>query len=197
MLSNAPRVALPIPVRPPQVIPVRAQKGAVSAAAMSAPAAAPMEAATQRFDFRKTSADTAEPVPTMVTNLRMGPGGAGALSVLTGPDTVPGSNVSVVRAREIGPVRVSKGVFAGLLLTSIQPVYPAIAKAAGVQGTVVMEAVISKAGRLESLHAGSGPEMLRNAALEAVGAARYRPYLLNGEPTEVQTTITVVFKLGS
>jgi protein TonB len=76
-------------------------------------------------------------------------------------------------------------------------VYPAIAKAAGVQGTVVMEAVISKAGRIESLRAVSGPEMLRNSALEAAGAARYRPYLLNGEPTEVQTTITVVFKLGS
>jgi protein TonB len=60
-----------------------------------------------------------------------------------------------------------------------------------------MEAVISKAGRIESLHAISGPQMLRTAALTAVEAARYRPYLLNGEPTEVQTTITVIFQLGS
>jgi protein TonB len=57
--------------------------------------------------------------------------------------------------------------------------------------------VISKAGRIESLHAVSGPEMLRGAALAAVQAARYRPYLLSGEPTEVQTTVTVVFRLGS
>jgi protein TonB len=60
-----------------------------------------------------------------------------------------------------------------------------------------MEAVISKAGRIESLRALSGPDMLRGAALAAVQVARYRPYLLSGQPTEVETTITVVFKLGS
>jgi protein TonB len=84
-----------------------------------------------------------------------------------------------------------------MLLAPIQPVYPAIARAAGVHGTVVMEAVISKTGRIESLRAVSGPDMLRTAALTAVQAARYRPYLLSGVPTEVQTTITVVFTLGS
>jgi protein TonB len=83
-----------------------------------------------------------------------------------------------------------------MLLAPIQPVYPAIAKVTRTEGTVVMEAVISKAGRIESLHAVSGPEMLRRAALDAVSAARYKPYLLNGEPTEVQTTITVNFRLG-
>jgi protein TonB len=88
-------------------------------------------------------------------------------------------------------------VTAGLLLAPIQPVYPVIAKATGVQGTVVLEAIISKAGRIESLHAVSGPPLLRGAALNAVTVARYKPYLLNGEPTEVQATITVVFKLGS
>jgi protein TonB len=84
-----------------------------------------------------------------------------------------------------------------MLLTPIQPLYPAIAKATHTEGTVVMEAVISKAGRIESLRAVSGPQMLRGAALNAVQAARYQPYRLNGEPTEVQTTITVVFRLGS
>jgi protein TonB len=84
-----------------------------------------------------------------------------------------------------------------MLLAPIQPVYPAIARAAGIQGTVVMGAVISKTGRIESLRALSGPDMLRRAAVDAVEAARYRPYLLSGVPTEVQTTITVVFKLGS
>jgi protein TonB len=94
-------------------------------------------------------------------------------------------------------MRVSSGVLAGMLLTPIRPVYPVIAKAAGVQGAVVLEAVISKAGRIESLRAVSGPAMLRSAAMEAVQAARYVPYLLNGEPVEVQTTIMVVFQLGS
>jgi protein TonB len=105
--------------------------------------------------------------------------------------------VPVIRAKAPGPVKVSGGVTEGMLLAPIQPVYPAIAKAAGKQGAVVMEAVISKAGRIESLRVVSGPDILRRAAVDAVQAARYRPYLLSGVPTEVQTTITVVFKLGS
>jgi protein TonB len=56
--------------------------------------------------------------------------------------------------------------------------------------------VISKAGRVESLNVVSGPEMLRTAALDAVDRAQYAPYRLNGEPVEVQTRITVVFRLG-
>ncbi|QNI35513.1 energy transducer TonB [Edaphobacter albus] len=94
-------------------------------------------------------------------------------------------------------LNVSSGVMAGRLLVPIQPVYPAIARAAHVSGTVVVEAVISKAGTIESLHVVSGPEMLRAAALDAIRIARYQPFRLNGEPTEVQTTITVNFTLGS
>jgi len=56
--------------------------------------------------------------------------------------------------------------------------------------------VISKAGRIESAQVTSGPPILRQAALDAVKEARYRPYLLSGEPVEVQTTVTVVFHLG-
>lgn len=96
-----------------------------------------------------------------------------------------------------GPMRVSKGVIAGLLLSPIRPVYPPIAKTAGISGTVVVEAVISKAGAIESLHVVSGPEMLRNAALDAIRAARYQPFRLNGEPIDIQTTITVNFRLGT
>ncbi len=108
-----------------------------------------------------------------------------------------GTGVVVERARPSAPLHISSGVSKGLLLTPIQPVYPAIARAAHVQGEVVMEAVISKAGKIESLHAISGPPMLRDAALAAVEAARYRPYLLNGEPVEVNTIITVIFQLTS
>jgi protein TonB len=83
-----------------------------------------------------------------------------------------------------------------MLLAPIRPVYPAIAKAAGVQGTVVVEAVISRQGTIESLRVVRGPEMLQRAALDAIREARYQPFRLNGEPTEVQTTITVNFRLG-
>jgi protein TonB len=83
-----------------------------------------------------------------------------------------------------------------MLLTPIRPVYPAPARAAGVQGTVVVDAIISRTGTIESLHVVSGPLMLQNAALDAIREARYRPFRLNGEPTEVQTTITVNFRIG-
>jgi len=83
-----------------------------------------------------------------------------------------------------------------MLLAPIRPVYPAIARTAGIQGTVVVEAVISRAGSIESLRVVSGPQMLQNAALEAIRAAKYKPYKLNGEPVEVQTTITVNFRIN-
>jgi protein TonB len=95
-----------------------------------------------------------------------------------------------------GPVRVSAGVASGELLTPIRPIYPEIAKAAHIQGTVVVAAVISKEGVVENARAISGPAMLARAALDAVAAARYRPYRLNGEPVEVETTINIVFSLN-
>lgn len=96
-----------------------------------------------------------------------------------------------------GPMHVSSGVAKGQLLTPIQPVYPAIARAARIQGTVVIQAVISKEGTIEQLQVISGPPMLQSAATEAVQRARYRPFTLNGEPVAVETTINIVFTLGS
>jgi protein TonB len=95
-----------------------------------------------------------------------------------------------------GPMHVSSGVATGQLLAPIQPVYPAIARAAHIQGTVVVQAVISKQGTIEQLHVVSGPPMLQSAATEAIQRARYRPFMLNGEPVAVETTISVVFTMG-
>jgi protein TonB len=122
--------------------------------------------------------------------------GDGLPSAITGTDT-RGPQVNVARPEAPKRIHVTTGVSAGLLLAPIQPIYPAIARAARVSGTVVVEAVISRSGTVESLHVVSGPEMLRAAALDALRSARYRPYLLNGEPTEVQTTFTVNFRLGA
>jgi protein TonB len=195
MTSNVPRLTMPMPVKP-AVVPVRVDTQASSSTAMSAPTA-PQTEATQRFVFPHPGTATEGPAPAFDPNLRMGTGDTGALAVLrtVGVGTEPA--VSVVRAKPAGLTRVSRGVSEGLLLTPIRPVYPQIAVAARVQGTVVLEAVISGAGRIESLHVVSGPPMLQNSAVTAVQAARYRPYLLNGMPTDVQTTITVVFRLGS
>jgi len=70
-----------------------------------------------------------------------------------------------------------------------------IAKTVGQQGTVVLQAVISKAGAIEKLQVVSGPPMLQQAAIDAVKTWRYRPYLLNDQPVEVETTVNVIFKL--
>jgi len=85
---------------------------------------------------------------------------------------------------------------AGNLLQKTIPQYPAIAKAARIQGTVVLQATISKGGGIENLRVVSGPPMLQQAALDAVRSWRYKPYLLNGDPVEVETTVNVVFNLG-
>lgn len=95
-----------------------------------------------------------------------------------------------------GPIRISAGVATGRLLAPIRPIYPAIAKEARIEGTVVVEAVISREGGIERLEAISGPPMLVQAAMNAVAQARYEPYKLNGEPVEVETTINIVFRLN-
>jgi periplasmic protein TonB len=92
-------------------------------------------------------------------------------------------------------VRISQ-ISEGDLVHKIQPVYPPIARRARIEGRVLLEAVISEEGRIEKLHVVSGQPMLVQAAIEAVSQWRYRPYLLNNEPVEVETQITVNFTLS-
>ena len=85
----------------------------------------------------------------------------------------------------------------GNLIYKPQPMYPPMARAARIQGAVVLRAIISKAGTIENLVVVHGHPMLSAAAIEAVRQWRYRPYVLNGEPIEVETEITVkLAKLG-
>jgi periplasmic protein TonB len=90
---------------------------------------------------------------------------------------------------------ISAGVAAGMLIHKTEPVYPEFAKSARISGTVVLAARITKSGAIENLHIISGPEVLRNPALDAVRTWRYRPYKLNNQPVEVDTSIKVVFSL--
>jgi protein TonB len=105
-------------------------------------------------------------------------------------------HVSVAPAAAKGPLHLSSGVVSGLLLTKTTPVYPPIAVAAHVEGTVVLAATISAGGSIENLRVVSGHPMLQQAALETVRNWRYRPFLLNGQPVEVETTINVIFTLN-
>src|SRR5579863_3076431 len=93
-------------------------------------------------------------------------------------------------------VRVSQGVSAGLLVRKVQPNYPPLARQARIQGQVVLRAVISKDGSIENLSLVSGHPMLAPAAIEAVKQWKYKPYLLNGEPVEVDTEVLVNFTLA-
>ena len=93
-------------------------------------------------------------------------------------------------------VRRSPGVQQGLLLSRVEPKYPPIARTSRIQGDVVLAAVIGKDGHIENLHLVSGHPLLAEAALDAVKQWRYRPYMLGTEPVEVETQITVRFRLS-
>ena len=110
-----------------------------------------------------------------------------------GPHVSAGPPAATVSSK---PLAVSSGVLAGYLIAPIRPEYPQIARITRTEGSVVIEAIISRTGTIESTHIVSGPPMLQQAAMDAVRQARYRPFLLNGQPTEVQTTITINFRIG-
>jgi periplasmic protein TonB len=140
------------------------------------------------------------------------PPDVGAVGVVGGvPGGVPGGSAGGVLGGIIGGVgsnlppppksaparvRVGGNVQAASLVRQVMPVYPAIAKTAHVSGTVMLHAIISKDGSVESLEYISGPQLLMKNAMDAVRQWRYKPTMLNGEPVEVDTTISVVFTLG-
>ncbi|MGA7926766.1 MAG: TonB family protein [Candidatus Sulfotelmatobacter sp.] len=92
--------------------------------------------------------------------------------------------------------RVSSGVISGLLIRRVNPAYPPLARQARIQGQVLLRAQISKEGSIENLQLISGHPMLVQSALDAVKQWKYKPYLLNGEPVEVDTEIQVNFTLS-
>jgi TonB family protein len=109
----------------------------------------------------------------------------------TATSTETGAEPKPTRIRTGGNVEAAK------VISKVQPIYPESARAAGIQGSVVLHAIVSKDGRplqLQVLNSQIDPDLAR-AAVEAVSQWRYQPTLLNGEPVEVDTTITVNFKL--
>jgi protein TonB len=107
-------------------------------------------------------------------------------------------NLPVTVPKSVTPhnVRVSSGVAQGLLIREVRPQYPALARSALIQGAVVLQATIGKDGSIQNLHMLSGHPLLIQAAMDAVRQWRYRPYLLNQEPVDVDTTIQVNFTLN-
>jgi protein TonB len=205
-------VAILVPLLYPDALPRTAMTAMLSAPPPpAAPAAAPVAVRVARITAsvdpfmaparipRRVDMSRDDPAPVSVTGVvgmtaGSSDAGPGVMSSL-GPGPAP-PVVSVVPVRPVGPARVSSGVMAGQIVSKTTPVYPPIAKAAHVSGVVVLHAVISKTGTVQSLSVVSGPEMLRASAIAAVQSWRYKPYLLNGDPTEVETTITVNFSFA-
>jgi protein TonB len=138
-------------------------------------------------------ATTEQPLPTGAVNLG-------------GPTALPGTGCDpfncghgaqqVVQQAAPATQHISKGVMEGMLLNKVLPTYPPLALAMRVGGRVELQATISRTGTIENLRVTSGPALLQQAAIDAVKQWRYRPYLLNGDPVEVETTIEVNFALN-
>ena len=92
-------------------------------------------------------------------------------------------------------VRVSEGVAKALLIKKAEPEYPQEARDQRIQGAVVLQIEISEAGDLKDARLISGHPLLAPPAIEAVKQWKYKPYLLNGEPVQVETRVTVDFRL--
>jgi protein TonB len=189
IFTQAPHLTVPpLPVRPP--VAVRMVTSNPSSVGPSAPST-PTQTFSGPTIVPRDPGMPSEDIPAPIGQISLGQS-----NTMPSLGTGNGPAVTVAHATQNGPINISRGVSEGMLLAPIRPEYPQIARAIHVQGTVVVEAGIAKTGKIESAHAVSGPAMLQQAAVDAVAAARYRPYLLSGEPVEVQTTVTVVFRLG-
>ena len=140
------------------------------------------------------------------------PPDVGAVGVVGGvPGGIPGGQAGGVLGGIIGGtgnapppppkaapqrIRIGGQVQAGHLIRRVEPSYPPIAKQAHISGTVILHAIIAKDGTVQELQLISGPPLLVRNAMDAIRQWRYQPYLLNGEPVEVETTISVIFTLG-
>ncbi len=122
-------------------------------------------------------------------------GGTGAGGVLGG--ILGSSGPAPPKIAAPARIKVGGNVQAAKMLRQTLPTYPQIAKTAHVSGTVILHAIISKDGTVQELQYVSGPPLLMKAAMDAVRDWRYTPTQLNGDPVEVDTTISVVFSLGS
>ncbi len=100
------------------------------------------------------------------------------------------------KTSEKSTVKVSEGVQQAQLVTRIEPRYPPLALQTRKEGAVLLHPIISREGRITAIEVVSGSPWFVKAALDAVQEWRYRPTYLNGEPVEVETSITVIFRLG-
>jgi protein TonB len=156
-----------------------------SAATSAHPAPAPLvvkSGAAPKTQTKAAALDAA--APSMIGIATPGSGGL--------PNLVEGSSAP---KPVLQTLNISQGVSQGLVVKRVQPAYPRNALSMRVEGTVQLMATISKSGDIGAVKVLSGPPQLTSAAVDAVKQWKYKPYLLNGEPVDIQTQVTVVFKL--
>jgi TonB family protein len=122
----------------------------------------------------------------------------GALRAQDAPPSPPPMQEAPPETKPATPprVRIGGNVQAAKMIHQVQPIYPQIALTAHVQGTVVLHVIVAKDGTILDVQYVSGPALLMRSAMTAVRQWRYAPTLLNGEPVEVDTKVSVVFALG-
>ena len=133
-----------------------------------------------------TAASNDEPVPSIASIAPAGNGGS-LPNLMNGASSAP--------APVLQTMNVSQGVSQGLVIKKVAPSYPTNALRMRIEGPVELLATISKKGDIASIKILSGDPSLARAAAEAVKQWKYKPYLLDGSPVEIQTQITVNFKL--
>ena len=188
--NTPPGASAPAPapaVRTPAAPPV-AKAPKPTAYALPAPKiSAPPVVKNDTKSAAKTPVSTAEPATPAPAAAANSADGAIATLASAPPENRP-KPVSA-------PVHVSEVISAGLLLKRVPPVYPPLAKQLKVEGPVQLQANIGKDGSVVSVKLLSGDAMLTRSALEAVRQWKYKPYSVNGEPVEMQTQVTVNFRL--
>jgi periplasmic protein TonB len=155
-------------------------------------------AAQQQPESKGVASDIAPPgLPSVTSIVEAGAGGTpGGLTDGTIGWII--NSAQVVKPRIAAPqrVRVAQGITQGLLVSRVDPEYPPEARRGRIEGTVVLHAIISKTGDIDSVEVVSGHPALAPAAIEAVKQWKYKPYLLNGKPVAVDTQILVNFTLS-
>lgn len=190
------QISTPISLGEPQPL---APAGPVRRGSVTAPAQTPIIVFRQPSQIPSVVTnggdDTAPAVPATGPYVP-GPGGSGDRNGVSGLFNEGTQPLPPVPAKPTpSHIRLSH-IDEGSLLHKVQPIYPALARSARIQGVVLLQAMISKEGTIENLRVLSGHPMLTAAAIDAVRQWRYRPYVLNGAPVEVETEITVNFSLA-
>jgi len=136
----------------------------------------------------KTEADTEPEQAPAVSSIGTGASNSAVSGIV---------NTNAINAQKAAQqtLRISQGVSQGLIVKRVQPIYPAQARQMHLEGKIDLQANISQSGSISSVKQLSGDSVLGRAAVDAVRQWKYKPYYLNGEPVEVETQITVIFKL--